>query len=116
MAFTHSFRNTGLTAMGGQAVLASLHSANPGTTGTNELTGGSYGRQSVTWGAASNSTIGTNAAMDFSVPGGSTVAWVGLWASGGTTFLGGIQLASSEVFASNGTYTVTSINITMTDA
>lgn len=116
MAITNALFNIGLNAQGAAAVLASLHSANPGTTGTSELTGGAYGRQSVTWGAASAGSIQTNAAMDFSVPGGSTVAWVGLWASGGTTFLGGIQLASSEVFGADGTYTVTSINLTQTNA
>lgn len=116
MAITNAMFNIGLTAQGAAAVLASLHSADPGTTGTSELTGGSYGRQSVTWGTASSGSIQTNASMDFSVPGGSTVAWVGLWETGGTSFLGGIQLASSEVFSSDGTYTVTSIALTQTNA
>jgi hypothetical protein len=31
----------------------SLHTADPGTTGANEVSGGSYARQAITWNAAS---------------------------------------------------------------
>jgi len=61
----------------------SLHTAFPGTTGTNEVTGGSYARQAVTFGAASAGVRTLSAAATADVPAGN-VAWAGLWSSGGT--------------------------------
>lgn len=56
----------------------SLHSAYS-TTGTNELSGGSYQRSAVTWATASGGAIAINGTPPaWSVP-ASTAAWVGLW-------------------------------------
>jgi hypothetical protein len=60
---------------------ASLHSAYS-SSGANELTGGSYARQTVTWSAASGGSKGDSAVGGaFSVPAASTVAFVGLWSA-----------------------------------
>ena len=66
---------------------ASLHSAYSAT-GGNELTGGSYVREAVTWSAASaGSKLSSSVAAAFNVPTGSTVAFAGLWsASSSGTF------------------------------
>lgn len=66
---------------------ASLHSAFPGTTGTNELSGGSpaYAQKTITVNAASGGQRLLNAAVTFDVP-ASTVRWVGFWNS--ATFVG----------------------------
>ena len=61
----------------------SLHTAFPGTTGANEVTGGSYARQAVTFGAASAGVRTLSSASAVPVPAGN-VAWAGLWSSGGT--------------------------------
>lgn len=59
----------------------SAHSAFPGTTGANELSGGVYARAAPTLAAASGGTR-TISALSIAVPGGSTVRWVGTWESG----------------------------------
>ena len=71
----------------GQAAIASLHTADPGTTGANELTGGSpaYARQPIGW-TDSGDGVYAGDVDPFDVP-ASTVTHVGLWASDGTTFL-----------------------------
>lgn len=69
----------------------SLHSADPGTTGANEISGGSpaYARKSVTYPAASGGerTIAEENAPVFDVPGGATVSHFAIW--DGSTFLWG---------------------------
>lgn len=62
---------------------ASLHSDFPGSTGANELTGGSYARKSIVLNAASGGQRLLNAGVTFDVP-SSTVRWFGFWE--GTTF------------------------------
>jgi hypothetical protein len=92
---------------------ASLHSANAGAGGANELTGGSpaYARKAVTWASAASGTKSSSNAQVFDVPAGSTVAEVGYWslASGGTFY--GSRAVTSESFAGQGTYTVASGDI-----
>ena len=70
----------------------SLHTASPGTTGANEVTGGSYARQSIVFGAASGGVVTSNTAQNFTnMPietGGCT--YFGIWsAPSGGTFEGG---------------------------
>lgn len=62
---------------------ASLHTAFPGTTGTSEVSGGSYARVVPSVGAAAGA-VRTAASMAFSVP-ATTVRWVGFWNA--STFL-----------------------------
>src|SRR5690606_22130326 len=64
----------------------SLHTAFPGSTGANEVTGGSYARQAVTFGAASAGSRSMSASATADVP-ACTVAWVGLWDTAGTGFM-----------------------------
>jgi hypothetical protein len=65
----------------------SLHSAYS-TTGANELSGGSYARQTITWSSASGRSKASSGNIDIPVPAGATVAWVGIWNSAGSTFRG----------------------------
>lgn len=65
---------------------ASLHTAYS-SSGSSEVSGGSYARQAVTWSSASGgSKAAASVAGSFSVPASTTVAFVGLWSalSGGT--------------------------------
>ena len=82
-----SITTNGKNAMLGALALErlSLHTAFPGQTGANEVTGGSYARQTVTFGAASAGTRSMSAAANVPVP-AVTVAWVGVWNAGGTVF------------------------------
>lgn len=65
---------------------ASLHTAFPGTTGANEVTGGApaYAPKAITINAASGGSRSLNAAVTFDVP-ACTVKWASFWNSG--TFL-----------------------------
>ena len=87
---------------------ASLHTADPGTDGSNEVTGGTYARQAVTMAAASGGTRSASNQPVFNVPAATTVAWVGLWNN--SVFLGSADPVD-ESFTNAGTYTVTSLTI-----
>ena len=63
----------------------SLHSGFPGTTGANEISGGSYARVPVSVGAATGG-VRTSASASLLVP-ASTVRWIGWW--DGVNFLFG---------------------------
>jgi hypothetical protein len=106
-------KNTMLDALGTVAVFASLHTADPGTTGASEATGGApaYARKAITWSAASGTKVSSNVPL-FDVPAG-TYAFFGLWsaASAGTYYDGG-ALSASEVFAGQGTYSLLSVTLT----
>lgn len=85
----------------------SLHTADPGTTGTSEVVGGSYARVAVTWGAASAGVKSNTGSLVFQVPAGTTVTHVAGWdAISAGTFRGGGALAASQAFGTAGTYTI----------
>lgn len=70
----------------------SLHSATPGTTGANEISGGSYARQALAFGAASAGVLTSTDAQTFTnMPAESGgCPYFGIWStSTGGTFLGG---------------------------
>jgi len=95
-------------------LFASLHSANPGSTGASELTGGSpaYARVATAWPGASG-TVDTLPSIDFNVPAGNTAAYVGFWSAlTGGTFRGYQALSASESFTAQGIYTLDSVTLT----
>jgi hypothetical protein len=107
MAFSVSAENAAVGAIATAATWISLHSADPGTTGASEITGGAYARKQTTWGAVSNSAV-TGSAVTSDVPAGTTITHWGLWTalSAGTFHYGG-ALPAPETFGSNGTYSLT---------
>lgn len=110
MGFTAASRDVMLDTLDALATHASLHTADPGTTGASEVTGGSpaYARKAITWVAASAGSKTLTGTVVFDVPGGTTVTHAGTWsASSAGTFRGGGALAASEVFGAQGTHTVT---------
>jgi hypothetical protein len=125
MPLANAGLNTAVTALAGQATYVSLHTGNPGTSGTSEVTGGSpaYARLPVTWGAPASGVSALSAGVLFDVPGGTTVAYFGYWtAATGGTFLGGDQLRdvagnpASEAFVGQGVYSLTSATLTVAAA
>lgn len=84
-------------------------------TGT-ELTGGSYARKAVSWGAASSGTVRPSADLVFDVPAGSTVGgWRGFTASTAGTNHGGADL-TQEIYSGAGTYTLLAASTGITHA
>ena len=78
MTYPTITKNAWLNGQGIDA--ASAHSAFPGTTGSNEISGGApaYARKTIVLNAASGGSRGQNAAVIFDVP-ASTVRWIGYW-------------------------------------
>lgn len=71
-----------------------------------EIAGGSYARQAVTWTSADDGIIRPNANLVFDIPESTTVAgWKGFSASTGGTDYDGKDL-TNETFNASGTYTL----------
>lgn len=67
------------------AVYLSLHTADPGETGANEVSGGSYTRQQIPLAnAASNKTLSSSADVTFNNMPAVTVTHVGVWTGTGS--------------------------------
>ncbi len=114
MALSTSARNAAADAVAAISAYASLHTADPGTTGASEVSGGSpaYARKGVSWNAASSGSATSVASVTFDIPTSTTVAYYGLWsASSGGTFRGGGALAASKTYTAQGTYQLTSVTI-----
>lgn len=115
MALVNAAKNAMLDELATVAVFVSLHTADPGTTGTNEVTGGSpaYARKAITWNAASAGALDSSNAPVFDVPAGTTITHVGLWsASSGGTFYGSFDI-TDETFGAQGTYTLSDADVTL---
>lgn len=122
MALSPAGLNNAANGVRTNAGYISLHSADPGTTGASELSGGSpaYARKAATWSTAADGTFTLSGAAQFDVPAGSSVSHFGLWsAASGGTFQGGEELVDGsgnpavESFASQGLYTLTSASVTV---
>jgi hypothetical protein len=99
-------KNTMLDQLGKAAVFASLHTADPGSTGASEA---DCDRKPITWSLASGGSMKSSNEPVFDVPAG-TYAWFGLWSSAGTYYDGG-PLSTVETFTGPGTYTLSSISL-----
>ncbi len=115
MPLTVTAHNRMLDFLGTQIKTASLHSADPGTTGASELTGGSpaYARKAVTWNAAATSNLDQANAPVFDIPGGATVAHVGYWSGDTTPVFLGSDPVTAESYAAQGTYTLSDSDISL---
>lgn len=86
-----------------EAATGSLHTADPGTTGASEVTGGSpaYARKALTWTAGTTGT--TTASATYDVPASITVTHGGIW-NGATTpvFRDKVDI-TDQTFSSQGT-------------
>lgn len=109
MAFTNATKEAAALAVTALGSYISLHTADPGTTGTSEATGGSpaYARKQTTWtgGASDGSVPGSQ--VTFDAPAG-TYTYIGIWtAATGGTFVAGFALSSSVTLAGQGQVLVT---------
>ena len=106
---TDATRNSMLDHLGTLITHVSLHTADPGATGTSEVTGGSpaYARKPITWAAAAALLKTSSAGVTFDVPGATTVTHLGYWSAlTAGTFRGSRPLSASETFTGQGTYTL----------
>jgi hypothetical protein len=86
----------------------SLHTADPGEDGSNEVTGGSYARQSGSFGAPSAGAIANDAQIQFTSMPACTVSHVGIWdaVSGGNFLWGGAVTGGSKTVNSGDTFQI----------
>lgn len=110
--FENELFDTMLNAGVARADELSLHTGDPNGSGANELTGGTYTRQSIAWNAASGGQVSIDSSPSFDVPAANVIEYVGLWESGTNTWLGAIPLPSPESFANDGELTVQNMTIT----
>lgn len=100
------FNNNGLNAAANGVAAAgtyiSAHTADPGSTGTSEVAGGTYARQQTTWAAAANGErVGSQVSIP--IPAATNIRWWGIWsAATAGTFLGGFDLGANEAFGAAG--------------
>lgn len=125
MPLSDNGRNSAVNGLAASCTFLSLHSGDPGTTGANEITGGSpaYARKSVTWGTAAAGSRSLSAAVQFDVAAGTQVSHFGAWsAATAGAFQGGDALRDAsnnavvETFGGQGTYTLTSATLTINSA
>lgn len=89
-------------------IKASLHTADPGTTGASEATGGSYARQTAGYNAAAAAAIALAATLNFTGMAAGTYTHYGLWDSTGTpVFIQGAALAASKTVGAGDTIQIT---------
>lgn len=108
-------KNLLLDGFAGGVTFVSLHTADPSTDGSSEVSGGTYTRESVSWASAASGSVSTSASVVFDVPGSTTITHLGYWsASTSGTFYGSRALDTNQTFATAGTYTIATGNITET--
>lgn len=104
LALIESYRNKILNALFNHTPLdvvtvnLSLHSGDPGATGANELSGGSYARKAASFSAAASGAVSNDAEVLWTglpAVGAPGVQYVGFW--DGTTYMGGAQLVAAKI-------------------
>ncbi|GAA1470060.1 hypothetical protein NE857_31630 [Nocardiopsis exhalans] len=105
-----------LATAGQTAVEASLHTADPGSTGANEVSGGDYERVPVAWDPPSGGAITADDELVFLVPalGSDEVTHVGLWNASGDWLIDAAA-AVPQPFPTAGTATVEVLSLDMTN-
>lgn len=101
MPYTNNGLNAAVNGIASAGTRISFHTADPGTTGANEIAG--TGRPATTWGAA---TTGSRAGTQVSaaIPGGTSVTHWGIFdAAAAGNFIFGGALGATETFGANGT-------------
>lgn len=94
----------------------SVHTADPGATGANEVTGGSYARQAAGYNTASGGACALAAAVNFAGMPAGTFTHVGIWDTNATTpkYLQGAALAVAKTLGAGDTLSLTSATNTFT--
>lgn len=111
MAESMTSRNQRVTDYIGEITHISLHTADPGTTGANEIVGGSpaYQRLAPSYAPASGAASDLTAALLFDIPDGVTITHWGVWS--GATFYNAAALSKPASFAGQGTYALESAGV-----
>lgn len=94
----------------------SLHTADPGSTGAHEVSGGTpaYARLAPSWGAAVDGVKAMTSTLSFDIPASTSVSYFGFWTDEtGGDFIGGAQLSATESYTAQGVYNLTADSVTL---
>lgn len=91
MTLDEAALNLAADAVAGVALKLALHTGDPGSGAANEVAGGGYSRQDVTWDPASGGIAALSDVVEWDVP-AITPAWVTAWNAAGTTRYGKAEL------------------------
>ena len=117
MPLQTSALNAAAAGVAGIAAFGSLHTADPGGTGANEVTGGGYARVPLVWDPATGGVSALDSALAFSGPASSPATYFGVWSAlSGGTFHGAVALTGDQAFNASGDYIVAAATITATPA
>jgi len=110
--FENTLFNDMLDTLAGRAHEASIHTADPGGSGGDEVTGGGYSRQQLNWSSATGGSVSVSTTVTFDIPSGTTVTHIGFW-DGSEVWLGSIELSEAESFVGAGTLDVDPITVSL---
>lgn len=102
---TEAAKNAMLDYLATVATKAALYSG-----ASTEVTGGTYARQTISWGSASGGSLSDTSIPAFNIPAGETVAIVKLFNTAGTVEYGSFDV-TDETFTNAGTYTITDLTL-----
>ena len=91
MSATDAHKQAVADFIAGRGNSISLHSADPGTTDANEISGGGYARKTTTWGAAAmdgSDAKAVGSTAQFDVENNDSATHFGVWAAGPTFLYG----------------------------
>lgn len=108
MNFTNSGKNTMLAALSG-AITGALYTG--ADFDNDEVTGGGYSRQSITYDAAVAGNRNASALPEFDVPAGTTITHFALWMGGNRIAEG--PLPANESYTKVGKYQLTDSDLTL---
>lgn len=98
-------------------VWMSLHNADPGAGGANEISGSGYARQAVTFTSDGDGDLTLDAPASFDGPASEPVHSIGFWsANSAGTFRGAWPRSGDATFSTGGEYNVTAGTITGTSS
>ena len=84
MAATDAFKQAMCDAATARGAVITLHSADPGVNGANEIAGGGYAAKLTAWGAAviqgDGTAKSTGTTQQFAVEASDAALWFGVWA------------------------------------
>ena len=110
-------KNVALNQIGATYGFAAAYTDDPGATGIlNEVSGGApaYARKAITWAAAAAGSVALAATFPvFDIPAGTTLSYIGVWTLAVGGIYGGCWDVTDEIFAAQGTYTLTAGTISL---
>lgn len=115
MALDATAHNAMLDHLGTLALRVAFHTGDPGAANAadNEVTGGTYARGTISWAAASGSSMAGDTLPTVDIPAGTTVTWESLWNAAGTVRYQKKALVAPEAFGADGTLEVTAATLSL---